>query len=250
MKKIFLTMTLFLTSLTTWAEVSPLPEIQFNFIYNTQAKPLIQPTASEFIGCKDRLCVESSPLGVYGSQRMECGGGACNAVAYEFEPFARLIISFEDGSTRMSNIFELSNQLIHKFNVYVNQDNLSVEPVDTPPWESLWKRPQAWGALLLILSLELLCAAAFILYTKKRFTILYGVAIANVITALITWCFLVHFVAQSALWWLFGVVLEAIIIRLINRKDITLKDAGTLSIMTNVTSYTLGMIISFIIAQM
>ena len=250
MKKIFLTVAVFLASLTTWGEVSPLPEIQFNFIYNTQAKPLIQPAASELVGCKDRLCIESTPLGVYGSQRMTCGGGTCTAVAYEFEPFARLIISFEDGSTRMSNIFKLSNQLIHKFNVYVNQDNLSVEPVDTPPWESLWKRPQAWGALLLILGLELLCAAAFILYTKKRFTILYGVAIANVITAIITWCFLVHFVAQSALWWAFGVLLEAILIRLINRKDITLKDASILSIMTNVTSYTLGMIISFVIAQM
>ena len=250
MKRIFSLLAIFLVSLPTWAEVSPLPEIQFNFIYNTEAKPLIAPAGSELVGCKDRLCMQATPLGVYGSQRMICGGGTCQATAYEFEPYCRLIISFEDNSTRVSNIFELDNQLIHKFNVYVNQDNLSVQPVDTPPQESLWARPQAWGALLLILILELLCAAAFILYTKKRFTILYGVAIANVITALITWGFLVHHVAQSALWWLFGVVLEALLIRLINRKDITLKDAGLLSIVTNVTSYTLGMIISFMIAQM
>lgn len=250
MKKILLTLTVFLISLSAWAEVSPLPEIQFNFIYNTEQKPLINPAGSEFVGCKDRLCIQTEPLGTYGSQRLKCGPGACTAIAYEFEPFARLIMSFEDGSTRISNIFALSNELIHKFNVYVNQDDVVVEPVDTPATESLWSRPQAWGALALILVLELLCAAAFILYTKKRFSILYGVAIANVITAVVTWAFLVHYVAQSALWWLFGVVLEAIIIRLINYKDISLKDAGILSIMTNVTSYTLGMIISFIIAQM
>lgn len=250
MKKILLVLAIFLGSLPIRAEVSPLPEIQFNFIYNTEQKPLINPRASEFIGCKDRLCVQTEPLGIYGSQRMDCGPGTCTATAYEFEPFARLIISFEDGSTRMSNIFALSNELIHKFNVYVNQDMLTIEPVDTPASESLWSRPQAWGALALILVLELLCAAAFILYTKKRFTILYGVAIANVITAVVTWSFLVHYVAQSALWWLFGVVLEAILIHIINRKDISLKDASMLSIMTNVTSYTLGMIISFIIAQM
>ncbi len=250
MKKILLVLAIFLGSLPIWAEVSPLPEIQFNFIYNTEQKPLINPRASEFIGCKDRLCVQTEPLGIYGSQRMDCGPGTCTATAYEFEPFARLIISFEDGSTRMSNIFALSNELIHKFNVYVNPDTLTIEPVDTPASESLWSRPQAWGALALILVLELLCAAAFILYTKKRFTILYGVAIANVITAVVTWSFLVHYVAQSALWWLFGVVLEAIFIHVINRKDISLKDASMLSVMTNVTSYTLGMIISFIIAQM
>ena len=250
MKKILLTLTVLLVALTTWAEVSPLPEIQFNFIYNTEEKPLINPSASEFIGCKDRLCIQSEPLGIYGSQQMTCGGGACNAVAYEFEPFARLIISFEDETIRSSNIFEVSNNLIHKFNVYVNENNLTVEPVNTPPLEPLWTRPQAWGALTLILVLELLCATAFILYTKKRFTILYGVAIANLVTTVITWAFLVHYVAQSALWWVFGVVLETFLIHLINRKDITLKDSGILSVMTNVTSYTLGMIISFIIAQM
>lgn len=250
MKKILFALLCMAAWLPSMAEVSPLPEIQFNFIYNTEAKPLIRPQGSELIGCKDRLCTESAPLGIYGSQQMTCGGGTCTAIAYEFEPFQKLIVAFEDGSTRTSNIFPLSNALIHKFNVEVDTDKLTATPVDTPPWEHLWKRPQAWGALSLILVLELLCAAGWILYTKKRFTILYGVAIANVITALLTWGLLVHFVAQSSLWWIFGVVLEAVLIRLINYKDISLKDAATLCVMTNVTSYTLGMIISFAIAQM
>lgn len=250
MKKFLLAFLCVAAWLPTMAEVSPLPEIQFNFIYNTEDKPLIRPQGSELITCKDRLCMQSAPLGIYGSQRMQCGPGTCEAVAYEFDPFAQLTVAFEDGSTRTSNIFALQRALIHKLNVYVEADKLAVEPVDTPPLEPLWKRPQAWGALSLILVLELLCAAAFILYTKKRFTILYGVAIANVITAVLTWCLLVHFVAESALWWVFGVLLEAVFIRLINYKDITLKEAATLSVMTNVTSYTLGMILSFIIAQM
>ena len=194
--------------------------------------------------------MQAQALGVYGSQKMQCGAGSCTAVAYEFEPFERLAIAFEDGSLRSSNVFEMPGALISKFNVYVEEDRLQVEPVDTPAPEALWKRPQAWGALALILVLELLCAAAFILYTKKRFTILYGVAVANVITAALTWGALVHYTAQSALWWLFGVVLEAVLIRLINHKDISLKDASVLSIMTNVTSYTLGMIFSFMWAQM
>ena len=250
MKKFLVVLCLCVAWFTLHAEVSPLPEIQFNFLYNTANQPLINPQGSELISCKDRLCMQAEPLGVYGSQQMKCGPGTCEAIAYQFDPFAQLTIAFEDGSTRTSNIFTLPRALIHKFNVYVEADKLLVEPVDTPPTEALWKRPQAWGALLLILVLELLCAGAFILYTKKRFTILYGVAIANVIAVVLTWCLLVHFIAQSALWWVFGVLLEAILIRLINYKDITFKEAATLSVMTNVTSYTLGMILSFIWVQL
>ena len=250
MKKILLSLFVFWALLPAEAEIAPLPEAQFNFIYETNAHPLINPRGAELLQCKDLLCMSAEPLGVYGSQQMTCGGGACTAVAYEFEPFAQLTVTFEDGKIRQSPVFTIPNALINQFNVYVGPDSLRVEPVDTPPQEALWKRPQAWGALSLILVLELLCAAAYIIYTKKRFTILYGVAIANVLTAALTWGLLVHWVAQSAVWWVACVALETVLIRLINYKDITLKDSAILSIMTNVTSYTLGMILSFMWVQL
>ena len=250
MKKILLSLLAFCAFLPAGAEIAPLPEVQFHFIYQTDAHPLISPARTELVLCKDLLCMNATPLGVYGSQKMTCGGGACAAVAYEFEPFAQLSVTFEDGKTRPSNVFAVPDGLINQFNVYVGPEDLTVEPVDTPPQEALWKRPQAWGALSLILVLELLCATAYIVYTKKRFTILYGVAIANVITAALTWGILVHWVAQSAVWWIACVVLETVLVRLINRKDITLKDSATLCIMTNVTSYTLGMILSFMWVQL
>ncbi len=250
MKKILLSLLAFCAFMPAAAEISPLPEAQFNFIYETDAKPLINPRGAELVQCKDQLCMTAEPLGVYGSQRMTCGGGACTAVAYEFTPFAQLTVAFEDGKTRQSQVFAVPDALINQFNVYVGPDALKIEAVDTPPQEALWKRPQAWGALSLILVLELLCAAAYIIYTKKRFTILYGVAIANVLTAALTWGILVHWVAQSAVWWVVCVALETVLIRLINRKDISLKDSAILSIMTNVTSYTLGMILSFMWVQL
>lgn len=250
MKKILLSLFVFCAFLPTKAEISPLPEAQFNFIYETNAHPLINPRRTEMVQCKDLLCLSAEPLGVYGSQKMTCGGGHCTAVAYEFEPFAQLSVAFEDGKTRQSEIFALPNMLINQFNVYVGPDSLHIEPIDTPPQEELWKRPQAWGALSLILVLELLCATAYIVYTRKRFTILYGVAIANILTVFLTWGILVHWVAQSAVWWIVCVVLETVLIHLINRKDISLKDSAILSIMTNVTSYTLGMILSFMWVQL
>lgn len=250
MKKFLFFVLALIAFLPSQAEVSPLPEVQFNFIYNTPEQPLINPARTELISCKDRLCLESAPLGVYGSQKMACGPGACTAVAYEFEPFARLTVAFEDGSVRQSNIFAIPQGIVVPLNVYVDSNSLTVEAVDTPPQEPLWQRPEAWGALALILVLELLCAAAWILYNQKRFTILYGVAIANVLTAALTWGILVHWVAQSAVWWVACVVLETFLIRFINYKDISLKDSATLCIMTNVTSYTLGMILSFMWAQL
>lgn len=248
MKKILLLFLLFVAYLPARADVVPLPEIQFNFIYNTEKHPLINPQGSELLQCKDRLCKENTPLGIYGAQKLTCGPGTCEAVAYDFEPFQQLVVAFEDGSVRTSNIFSVQDTLITQVNVWVEPDTLRVEPVNTPPNEPLYKRPQAWGSLLLILVLELLCAAAFIFYQQKRFTILYGVAIANVLTTAATWGLLVHYVAQSALLWIFCVLAETVLIALINRKDITLKESATLSIMMNVTSYTLGMILSFILA--
>lgn len=250
MKKILFLFFAFVLCATARAEISPLPQAQFNFIYNTDTKPLIHPDQTELVLCQDRLCLQAQPLGVYGSQRLTCGGGACTATAYEFEPFARLDVMFEDGKLRQSNIFALPPALLSQFNVYVDANTLAVEPVEMPIQEPLWKRPQAWGALALILVLELLCAAGWIIYNKKRFSILYGVAIANVITAALTWGILVHYVAQSAVWWVVCVGLETVLVRLINRKDISLKDSATLCIVTNVTSYTLGMILSFMWAQL
>ena len=164
MKKILLSLFAFGAFLPAAAEISPLPEAQFNFIYETDAKPLINPRGAELVQCKDQLCMSAEPLGVYGSQRMTCGGGACTAIAYEFTPFAKLTVAFEDGKTRQSQVFLMPDALINQFNVYVGPDSLKIEAVDTPPQEALWKRPQAWGALSLILVLELLCAAAYIIY--------------------------------------------------------------------------------------
>ena len=250
MKKILLGLVAFCAFLPAGAEISPLPEAQFHFIYEADAHPLINARQTELVQCKDRLCLAAEPLGVYGSQKMTCGGGSCTAVAYEFEPFAKLVVAFEDGKIRQSDVFALPETLFSQFNVYVGPETLRVEAVENPPQEALWKRPQAWGALSLILVLELLCATAYIVYTKKRFTILYGVAIANVLTVFLTWGMLVHWVAQSAVWWLVCVGLETLLVRLINRKDISLKDAATLCIVTNVTSYTLGMILSFMWVQL
>lgn len=248
MKKLLFVTLLTCLIIPVWADVSPKPEMEFSFIYETQNKPLIDPAHSEQIQCKDNQCLESKPLGHYGIQKLYCSAGKCFSVAYEYTDFQKLIIAFTDGSMRESNIFVAPRKLRARFNVYVYDDALIVEPTDLVPDASAWTRLDAWVSLLIILILELLAAAAYASYTKKSFRILYSVAVANLVTTAISWLYLAWYVPESTLLWLFCLVAETLIIRYMNLKRLTLGQSFMLVLAMNVTSYSIGMMLSFILA--
>ena len=248
MKKFFLLLLLITPFISAWADVFPKPEMEFSFIYNTAAKPLIRPALSEQIQCTDNQCQESKPLGHYGLQKLYCSAGTCFSVAYEFSDYQKLVLAFEDGTRRESNIFPATNKLRAHYNVYVNENDLLVEPTDTPADWGAWARRDALLSLFIILILELVAAAAYLIYTQKSFTILYSVAAANLITTLLLWTLFTRYASSTALLWIFCVVSEALLIRLMNLKSIRLTQAFTLSFTMNVTSYSLGMILSFWLA--
>lgn len=248
MKKLLFVTLLTCLIIPAWADVSPKPEMEFSFIYETQNKPLIDPAHSEQIQCKDNQCLESKPLGHYGIQKLYCSAGKCFSVAYEYTDFQKLIIAFTDGSMRESNIFVAPRKLRARFNVYVYDDALAVEPTDLIPDASAWTRLDAWVSLLIILILELLAAAAYAIYTKKSFRILYSVAVANLVTTAISWLYLAWYVPESTLLWLFCLVAETLIIRYMNLKRLTLGQSFMLVLAMNVTSYSIGMMLSFILA--
>ena len=250
MKKLLAFILLFCAFSPLWANVSPKPEMEFSFIYNTQAKPLIDPLHSEQIQCADNQCIQSAPLGYYGIQKLYCGAGACISVAYEYDNFQKLIIAFTDGTKRESNIFPAPDSLRARFNVYVNEDSLTVEPTEVIPGTASWTRTDAWVSLLIILTLEMLAALAYLIYAQKPFTVLYSVAVGNVLSTAAAWVIFVQFVKETALLWLFCLLAEALIIRLMNPRKMPMKDALTLSVTMNVTSYSLGMIISFWLAPL
>ncbi len=231
-----------------WADVSPKPEMEFSFIYETQNKPLIDPAHSEQIQCSDNQCLESKPLGHYGIQKLYCSAGKCFSVAYEYTDYQKLVIAFTDGSVRESNIFLAPRKLRARFNVYVFEKALMVEPTDLIPDASGWTRLDAWVSLFIILILELLAASAYVIYKRKSFRILYSVAIANLLTTTVSWLYLAWYVPESTLLWLFGLVAETLIIRYMNLKQMSLGESFVLSLVINVTSYSLGMMLSFVLA--
>ena len=250
MKKLLVLTLFFCLFSPLWADVSPKPEMEFSFIYNTAEKTPIDALHSEQIQCRDNQCIESKPLGVYGLQKLYCQPDGCFSIAYSYDNYQKLIIAFSDGTTRESNVFAAPDRLRARFNVYVNEDDLTVKPSAQKADSRAWARRDAWVSLGLILIIELLAAAAYLSYRKKSFTILYSVGVSNLVTTALSWLFLVRFVKETAFLWLFCLLAETLIIRLMNLRKISLYDSFMLSLTTNVTSYSLGMILSFLLAPL
>lgn len=250
MKKLLILPLFFCLFSPLWADVSPKPEMEFSFIYQTQDKPAIDPLHSEQIQCEDNQCMENKPLGVYGLQKLYCRPDGCFSIAYAYDNYQKLIVSFADGSTKESNVFASPNTLRARFNVYVQDDGLQVELSPEQADSRAWSRKDAWFSLALILILELLAATAYLSYNQKSFTILYSVGIANLLTTAVSWLILAKYVKETAFLWIFCLLTETLIVRLMNYRKISLKESFMLSLATNVTSYSLGMIISFMLAPL
>ncbi len=250
MKKILILPLFFCLISPLWGNIAPKPEMEFSFVYQTDEKPAISPLLSEQIQCEDNQCLRSSPLGVYGIQKLYCNSEGCFSIAYAYAPYQKLIIAFEDGTKKESNVFSAPDTLRSHFTVYVGKENLKVEPSLSETVNRSWARKDAWVSLGIVLFLELLAAAAYLSYRKKSFTILYSVGIANLITTTASWLFLALYVKETAFLWIFCLLAETLIVRFMNPHKISIQDAFMLSVATNVTSYSLGMIISFLLAPL
>lgn len=248
MKKILLCTFLFAAFSPLWGGIFPKPEMDFEFIYQTEQIPAIVPDGSEQIQCEDSQCIESAPLGNYGLQRLYCSEKDCFSVAYRHTPYQKLIIEFADGVKRESNVFASPAKLHNAVTVTVRDNDLWATPSAAPHKPNGLMRADAWISLLLILLTEALAAFAYLTYTDKSYRIIYYVLAANLITMPLTWYILGNLVQETALLWLFCLVFEALFVWLFNRRHLSLRNAAALSIATNVTSYSIGTIVSFLIA--
>lgn len=251
MKKLFLTFCALLFSAALWAGVAPTPEMDFSFIYNTAQKPAILADYSDQFQCADSLCSEPRPLGRYGLQKLYCTKASCFSIAYDYNRHQKLSIGFADGVQRQSNVFISPGMLRSSYNVYVNDNGLQVEQIKTPlTTVNVVLRTDAWVSLIIILLLESLAAFAYLRYTNKKYSIIYSVVIVNFLTLPISWMFLSRYINETSFLWLFCFVFEALFIWAFNRRKIHFYDSLMLSLATNVTSYSVGMMLSFWLAPL
>lgn len=248
MKKFLLCLSALCVFTPLWAGFAPKPQMDFTLVYQTQDKPAILPQTSEQIQCSDNQCLQAEPLGQYGIQKLYCRTAQCFSVAYAYEPFQQLVLSFADGTTRSSNVFPTPTKLRSNFTVLVREADLIVTPATAPQRFNALLRADAWSSLIIILLLEIVAAWMYLKYTHTRFRVLYSVLLVNLISMPFSWQVLGPFVADSCFIWLFCLVFEALLIWLLNRRYLSARAAFELSFAMNVTSYTVGMILSFLIA--
>lgn len=248
MKKLLLFCAFVLGALPGWGGLSPKPEMDFSFQYQTRQPISVLPATSEQIQCQDNQCMKQEPLGVYGIQKLYCRAQGCFSIAYEYAPYQKLIVDFSDGVKRESNVFATPEKLRNSFVVSVREKDLWVEPSAQPQHFNALLRADAWVSLVLILLLETLAAFAYLLYSGKKYRIIYGVILANLITMPVSWQFLAKVVPEPSLIWIFSFVFEALFVKMFSRKMLSWKASFMLSLAINVTSYSVGMILSFLIA--
>ena len=105
------------------ADMGPKPTMEFAFSLENN---LTIKTGTLFL-CRDDKCSDPHPLVPRGPERFSCNDRGCGAMAYGFDAFARIEISFSDGRTLKSNVFS-SRDFHGKYRVSVGAAALTVQP--------------------------------------------------------------------------------------------------------------------------
>ncbi|MDF1514931.1 MAG: hypothetical protein P1S60_14065 [Anaerolineae bacterium] len=86
------------------ADIGPKPTASFQFVW--EDGDTLSITDGVLLQCKDAACIDNHPLENMGPQHFACSQTACDSMAYGYDRYMKLVITFSDGSTRESNVFE------------------------------------------------------------------------------------------------------------------------------------------------
>lgn len=106
------------------ADVGPKPTMSFDFVGETSSPPAI--VVGTLMECQDSTCKDAKSLRTLGPQHFSCTQTQCSSMAYGYSPYHKLVIQFEDGKTRQSNIFQ-KKYYDARYKVTVRADDLSVQ---------------------------------------------------------------------------------------------------------------------------
>lgn len=151
------------------ADIGPKPSMTFEFTqeFAGDAVQIIQGTQME---CEQPDCRDEAPLKTLGAQHFYCTKNTCTSSAYGFAPYHRLELTFSDGVTRRSNIFE-TGSFNSQYKVIIRQDDLLVKPVVDLGWMSTALWMVGCGCLCVVLMVLVAAAvAAYIVMLRKRKT--------------------------------------------------------------------------------
>ncbi len=128
MKKYLLFLILILAPAFVSADLGPKPTMLFSLEKELPNAPLV---SGELFECSDPSCSDMVVFRQMGPQRFSCNsdesGPGCFSMAYNYQPYHRLSLTFSD-KTRTSNIFALApnNELESRYLVTIGDNDLTV----------------------------------------------------------------------------------------------------------------------------
>jgi len=106
-------------------DVGPKPSMDFEFAAE-QGMPALSITEAVLLQCDDPSCADAHPLEDLGPQGITCQGMSCSSLAYSYADYHRLVVTFSDGITRESDVFE--KRAFHAaYRVTVGQGDLRIK---------------------------------------------------------------------------------------------------------------------------
>jgi hypothetical protein len=114
---------IFIPTTSVLADMGPKPEMDFQFEFVGE-KSLIE--SGILYECDQPDCSDAAPLEEVAVQGFRCYETICNAVAYGFKKYHTIELTFADGRTLESNVFETVG-FISNYTVTVRETDLLVE---------------------------------------------------------------------------------------------------------------------------
>jgi hypothetical protein len=241
MKKISLLILCLFAAITLKADLTPEPQILYRFKYFTGTPLEINPLLSEQIQCSDNQCHNAEPLGVYGIQKLTCTKDDCAAVAYQFKPFQKLVITFADGTVMESPVYAAPKTLKSAMQINVYDDRMEVVDLPYIPQKDALSKTYITASFAAILILETLVALVFLIVAELPLSLLIYAVTANILSAPFNWYILSSITPNNGIIWTTTFVFELLFIYILGRKRITFGETAGMVFVMNVASYSVGM---------
>lgn len=247
MKKLFFALiALIALPLNAKADIAPAEQINYSFKFENVQPLKIIPGHSEQLQCEDNQCLSLKPLGRFGIQKLECEEAACHAVSYEFAPYQKLIIKFEDGSVRESAVFKTPSGRKNAMQITVTPDALTVNSANSKTAPDRLPASYILLSLLFVFLIETAVAVIFVFMNKLPAGIIFTFSVLNAVTIPLNWFVLSNYCQSDGILWLTAFLIEFALLCLLFRKKSIYTELFGLTLFANVAGYSSGMILSFI----
>ncbi len=233
-------LTLLIPQGTVHADMGPKPEMEFTFLNEDGNPDIFNIASGTLYECSLADYSDAMPLEEMGPQRFECDATSCYAMAYGFSDFFQLEVTFTDGTTRKSSIFEKKQFSANYLVTLQGENSLSVKE----------ERPSIpFLPLVLTLVIELLLAYLYATYRNKELPLkrfLLVILIINLITQpIFTYYSVVWENMGMGIFCLFAEMIiffvEAFFIYFFMKKEISFGKALILSFIFNFVSFFIGL---------